>query len=288
MELREELQKAERELEGTKRRWILHEADRRRRGGRGEAGGGKQQMMTPIRQKAVLVGTGGRLQDREENMDRWGTDERPGSALTKLELLVQSPPPGASAPGDTDPGSLHKQQQQQQHAGRGRVLSGQRHIRPLSLLGPEEYEPGSISTVLSPDTVRSPLSERARTPGVDALFFTHPSNSYVPPTPIRNGCRSRSPEAGRRGRATTGSSSMAGSGGAAAAALDGNPGGGGGGGGIGAPNLARTGKKIAKDFQDGLWTFLGDLKQATISNEGARSASPARNGVHDHLASTVS
>ena len=290
MELREELAKADRELEATKRRWILHEAHRKRSEGRavrGGGGGASAQKLVQLRPKVgVMTGVGGRLTagGGEESMDRWGTDERPNSALTKLELLAQSPGPGSNHGG----GDSSLTAGSHQTAGRGRVLSGQRHIRPLSLLGPGEYDPGSISTQLSPDSVPSPLGRKgtlARS-SLDALAL-RPSNSYVPPTPIRNGSRSRSPDVSRSASAMAAGRSEsrgAGSGEGGAKGMTG-------------PNLARTGRKIARDFQDGLWTFIGDLKQATISNEPARSGSPAgggggggtgAGGVHDHLASPVS
>ncbi|TKA71303.1 hypothetical protein B0A49_06060 [Cryomyces minteri] len=39
-------------------------------------------------------------------------------------------------------------------------------------------------------------------------------------------------------------------------------------------DLLRTGKQMATDFKDGLWTFIEDLRQATVGDEGVNGMQP--------------
>ena len=134
-----------------------------------------------------------------------------------------------------------------------KVFSGSRHTRTLSLL--------------SPDKTDAEASSRR-----SADFGTA---SGLPPPPMSENENDQTPRAGLARSSTTGSSTsiirqQVAAPPKYALPLDPEP---------GTPHevILKSGKRIATDLKDGLWTFFEDLRQATVGEEGV-------NGTHQSAA----
>ena len=204
LELKEELVRAEAELEVLKRQWAMHEATKKR---------------AEIRHVEQLQP----LQSNASSMDN-SSDEGLAPARTSLDQ------------GTSRPARDAKQS-------RRRVISGQTHARTLSLLSPDRGGPQLMSQqsrrLTEPDLGNaetshvlhsSTLSTSASTP---AMAAASPSSDETNDGPQKD-------------------------------------------------VILKTGRRMAEDFKDGLWTFFDDLRQATVGDEaihgkGSRSAtkSPA-------------
>ncbi|KAI9828448.1 MAG: hypothetical protein M1832_002876 [Thelocarpon impressellum] len=192
LELKEELQRAERELEKLKRQWAMHEASRKR---------------DELRHAEQMQPLGSSLNSVENS-----GDESSGSARRSTERRMRSATNAAAS------------------NSRRKVMSGQKHTRALSLLSPARNgapEPFPQPRPLTEPDGPDPAASRS-VPSPNILA------SNVPPETPRH-------------------ASARGPGGA-----NGDP-----------PKdaILRTGRRMAEDFKDGLWTFIDDLRQATVGDE---------------------
>ncbi|KAI9853349.1 MAG: hypothetical protein M1824_001320 [Vezdaea acicularis] len=119
------------------------------------------------------------------------------------------------------------------------VMSGQRHTRTLSLLDPSRA--GQRQTFPQSSNLISP-SPQVKEQGISKVQ-TPPSISSIVPANVTDA-------AGKTRNSMSGPQKDA---------------------------LLRTGRKMAEDFKDGLWTFLDDLRQATVGEEGV-NATATRTG----------
>lgn len=207
LELKEELVRAEADLDKLKRHWARHEAQKKR-----------------------------------EDAKR----------VTKLQPLHTSLPAG-EAEDDANGSSAWMQQEMERrklllsrsnNTGSRTIIPGQRHTRTLSLLSPaQDRTRGSAA----------PAAPRPPPPRKDSL--TNPTRQS-----IDVGRSSERPPLLTRSSTTSDLTNEVNR----IADPDINL--------TQAPNidqeaLVRTGKKIATDFKDGLWTFWEDLRQATVGDE---------------------
>ncbi|KAK4544292.1 hypothetical protein LTR36_004502 [Oleoguttula mirabilis] len=209
LELKEELQRAEADLNQLKRHWAQHEANKKRNDAR---------------------------------------------RITKLEPL-QATQPTVDTEAEADSANARAQQEMERRKALlsgGRVsnrtvFSGSRHTRTLSLLSPASGEvkpiarqaiPPPRKDSLSSTTKRSvePDTLRHKRPALLARASTTPDlTTEVAETADRN---IDLPDNLQNG--------------------------------IDHEILLRTGKKMANDFRDGLWTFFEDLRQATVGDEATQ------------------
>ncbi|KAK5119905.1 hypothetical protein LTR85_007231 [Meristemomyces frigidus] len=209
LELKEELQKAEADLNKLKRQWAQHEANKKRNDAR---------------------------------------------RITKLEPL-QTALPSADTEEEAESANARAQQEMERrkallNGGRSSnrtVFSGSRHTRTLSLLSPAsaDIKPATRQPVrptrkdsLSSATKRNPdnVPVRQTRPALLARASTTPDlTTEVAETADRNIDLPDNLEKG-----------------------------------IDHEILLRTGKKMANDFRDGLWTFFEDLRQATVGDEATQ------------------
>lgn len=195
LELREELQKAEKDLTGLKRQWATFEANRKKTGSR------HVEKLQPL--SAALV----------SKTDTGGEVPVPLNSST-FEKLSTKPP--------------RKPQQ--------RVFSGSRHTRTLSLLTPAS---GS-SQPSFPHPFSDAYPESAPGPRTDNTEQTL-SRSSTMPNVDENVAFGRTYKDLANRRSMPPPSTDA---------------------------LVKTGKQMASDFRDGLWTFFEDIRQATVGEEG--------------------
>ena len=207
LELKEELQKAEVELDKLKKQWAQHEAKKK-------------------------------LSDSKR--------------LTQLDTL-QTILPTVDKEHDEDGSSawMHQEMERRKALLGGRkqrsrtVFSGSKHTRNLSLLSPTNDNTGAISKRALPNpkqiTTRQSIDDSTRVDGPKAMARA----STIPP--FTNGMeRTVSDQDNINDKA------------------------------IDHEALIRTGKKMATDFKDGLWTFLEDLRQATVGEEATQRPAPKR------------
>ena len=204
LELKEELHRAEKDLEQLKRQWALHEASK------------KRDELRHVEQLQPLSTTLSSLEnsgDEGVGLERMSTDQK-----LKLADAKRS---------------------------RRKVMSGQTHTRTLSLLSPDR----NVTVESFPQTtcLAEPDGHRVSN-----------TNRTVP---VKLAASNSMPEV---------SSKSAGN-----HLVDSRrdpP--------KDAPNdaILQTGRRMAEDFKDGLWTFIDDLRQATvghdISSTGRRAGAP--------------
>ena len=116
--------------------------------------------------------------------------------------------------------------------GKRKVFSGSRHIRTLSLLSSNAT--GNHNQPFRPDGDLSQSDSDSNHP------WPLPRSSTIPTTNNQT-IGKMEPEASRNHQPISGPPKDA---------------------------LLRTGKQIAVDFREGLWTFIEDLRQATVGDEG--------------------
>ncbi|KAI9852012.1 MAG: hypothetical protein M1838_002135 [Thelocarpon superellum] len=211
-ELKEELHRAERDLERLKRQWALHEAAR------------KRDEMRHMEQMQRFHSTVGSVEGSGDE----------GLALTRASL-DRGASGGAGGAGGGGDGRDTK-------TSRRTVISGQTHTRTLSLLSPERK---------GPPPKPMPHSRRLTEPNV---------SNGVPPESAQHPTLSGSTSSPAMATTTTTIEDV-----------------------LPAPSkdaLLKTGRRIAEDFKEGLYTFFDDLRQATVGDEpvygpGARAANSA-------------
>nr|KMM67455.1 hypothetical protein CPAG_03789 [Coccidioides posadasii RMSCC 3488] len=228
LELREELQKAEAELVSLKKQWAMGEKGRRRTEIVHHA-----EVMKPLKTPADEPTANGIDPERAAPSD-----------LTKVALQTRMSR-------ELDRRNTLRQLTQQYPTGNGSISSGRprtvfqssRHVRTLSLLSPNGLEPLSLGTNTSssrhPQLVRGSSHPRSAT--LPSLDRDDPKNAEGAISTARIKMQDER-NLWRRSLPMT---------------QDGT-----------AETLMRTGKQMASDFKDGLWTFLEDIRQATVGEEG--------------------
>ncbi|KAL2835936.1 hypothetical protein BJY01DRAFT_222762 [Aspergillus pseudoustus] len=231
LELREELHRAEAELDSLKRQWASSEKTRKRTEINHRA-----EVMQPLRSPDRVPGTG---HSREQSVS--GTaSPAPTQVRLSRELERRQSVLAAAASAGTSVSANGR-----------RVFQGS-HTRALSLLSPTVGPPSSkqsgseSGSVQDNDRVGRP-PRSATMPSVDRVVDRVPTSAAVAPTEdmITQWRKTMPmPPASR-------------------------------------DLLMRTGKQMATDLKEGLWTFLEDIRQATVGDEGinateSRTVQPAR------------
>ncbi|KAK4565810.1 hypothetical protein LTR86_003659 [Recurvomyces mirabilis] len=178
--------------------------------------------------------------------------------LTQLQPL-QTSPTGADIEEDADgPGMLMQQEMERRKAlingGRSSnrtVFAGSRHARTLSLLSPGREEVRSpVGRMGPPPPPRKESLAGVRRPSLDSIASAKRpallARTSTTPDLTTEISRSAKPSIDL-------SDSLEKS--------------------IDHEALLQTGKKMATDFRDGLWTFLEDLRQATVGDEATQHQS---------------
>ncbi|KAI9857049.1 MAG: hypothetical protein M1813_008655 [Trichoglossum hirsutum] len=218
LELREELGRAEGELERLKRQWAMHEAMKKR---------GEIRAVEPLKPLSNnLSGRGGAVLSREEveNKELWNAEQKRRMAIVNGSLVNGGMKSSASS---------HR-----------KVISGQRHTRTLSLLSPDRLRYGQAfpqPADLSAGPRGGPLDNKPEL-----------SPSMAPPS-LKPSVSPKLPS----GPSQASDSSMTRS----RNSFQGPP----------RDALIRTGRQMAEDFKEGLWTFIEDLRQATVGEEGVNA-----------------
>lgn len=205
LELKEEVQKAEKDLKRLKSQWASHEAHKKRNEARN---------------------------------------------IAKLQpLITTSPAPNRQTDADGSSTSLQQENERRRallagpRASSRTVFSGSRHTRALSLLSP------------TGNSGAGAISQHDAT-GEDSLQKRSLEGSQLQHRPLLASRASTTPDliseaaAGPEGKFDLG-----------------DPG-------IDREMLLKTGRKMALDFKDGLWTFFEDLRQATVGEEATQQLPP--------------
>ena len=210
LELKEELQKAEVDLEKLKKQWAIHEAAKKR------------------------------------------------NELRQLEPLqpLSAPLMGMDTVGDNDPASTSREQERRKlkplttRQPQRTFFSGSRHTKTLSLLSP----PSSTTSKPPFRGLQPPAKTRRGTTDGPSQFKKVPElSAAVPPSPHR----SNDPKSRRN--------------------VNGLP----------SDDIVETGKQLVGDLREGLWTFLEDLRQATVGEEIDTSAGNAYRKQNSHQETEV-
>ncbi|KKZ65695.1 hypothetical protein EMCG_01257 [[Emmonsia] crescens] len=233
LELREELQKAEAELVTLKRQWALAEKDRKR---------------TEIYHHAdPLKSLKHPEQNTPDGSDSPQTDHtttvanqnhvRMSRELDKRHSYRSSQ---SSSPGDPPPTTV---------SAKGRtVFQGSKHTRTLSLLSPSmntsEFKPSFPQPKDTGGQDQTASSRSSRYPRSATLPSVDRSNSIKP----ENGDNSTPATAEQKAQWRRTLPPIA---------QD-----------VTADVLMKTGRQMASDFREGLWTFIEDIRQATVGEEG--------------------
>ncbi|KAH0562571.1 hypothetical protein GP486_002746 [Trichoglossum hirsutum] len=233
LELREELGRAEGELEKLKRQWAMHEAMKKR---------GEIRAVEPLRPVSNnLSGRGGGAgvlsREEVENIELWNAEQKRRMAIVNGNLVNSGIKPSTSS---------HR-----------KVISGQRHTRTLSLLSPDRLRYGQ--------TFPQPADLSVRPHGGPLDNKPELSPSMAPPSSKPSVAPKLPPGSSQASDNITRSRNS-----------------------FQAPPreaLIRTGRQMAEDFKEGLWTFIEDLRQATVGEEGV-NAKASRTTTSPGLAST--
>lgn len=213
LELREELQRAETELNGLKRQWVLNERQKKRTEVSYHAEAMKT--MKPVDFPADETFKASERTSPTSTMDPVSAQIRRSKELERRQSLR----------------SAHKGNDSISANGR-RVFAGSKHTRTLSLLSPEmgvvktpfpmkdEADQG-LGITRHPRSATLPSVERADVSGPVDRIESDATN---------NGWRQSMPPPSKDA-------------------------------------LLRTGRQMASDFREGLWTFLEDIRQATVGEE---------------------
>ena len=207
LELREELQKAEKELVNLKKQFATHEASRKR---------------NDPRRPQQLQNMKAALSPESSDDDRSGSSRYMHREMEKRKAVLNGVRP-------------HQRT----------VFSGSRHTRALSLLSRERT---SAPIAFPRPNNQNTAEEPSKRTGVETSV-TSPTLSMSPYDSDGSNERFRHD-------------------------------------GINKDVIVRTGKQMASDLRQGLWTFLEDLRQATVGDEGI---SPTRaRGSHSSLSNSKS
>ncbi|KAK5116155.1 hypothetical protein LTR62_008481 [Meristemomyces frigidus] len=211
LELREELQRAEADLNKLKRSWTQHEANKKRNDAR---------RLTQLQPLQI-----GALASEEERGDGHTSSASMQQEMERRKALIN----GGRSSNRT-------------------LFAGSRHARTLSLLSPGSTEGHSHAGRMGPPLPRRKESlASARRPSLDSMSSTK--------RPTLMARTSTTPdlttEVARTAKASIDLSDSL------EKSLDHEA-------------LLQTGKKMATDFRDGLWTFLDDLRQATVGDEATQ------------------
>lgn len=222
LELREELQRAETELTGLKRQWVLNERQKKRTEISYHA-----EAMKPLKAPDAFADEASKTFESPSpsptTVDPVSAQIRRSKELERRHSLRST---------------QHKASVSVSSNGR-RVFAGSKHTRTLSLLSPEmgvvktpfpmkdeaDQEP---SITRHPRSATLPSVERA----VERADVSRPAEQIDPlQGDAANEWRRSMPPPSRDA-------------------------------------LLRTGRQMASDFREGLWTFLEDIRQATVGEEG--------------------
>ncbi|KAJ9644398.1 hypothetical protein H2204_001750 [Knufia peltigerae] len=142
--------------------------------------------------------------------------------------------------------------------GSKRVFEGGRHTRTLSLLSPTSSKPNQVSTILSPDEMTS-FRTGAAAVTTDA-HAVQPSlsrmstlDSLIAGEPLQLGFGKTYKELAAHRRSVPS-----------------------------ADVLVKQGKQVYDGVRDGLWTFLEDIRQATVGEEGINGTVAQQRPVRPH------
>ena len=227
LELKEALESAEVELGRLKRQWALHEANKKKNDAR------RMTKLVAVRDSSASQSHARKVSEEITDAGGVGSEEAEAAMLVELERrrVIMS---GGGGCGRSSTRTL---------------FSGSRHTRTLSLLTPVPRD--------KPPTGPAPLRHQPSLPPPpppkrkDSLASPkHPPSAIRPPLLTR---ASTTPDLTSQIAATV-------TGTLASNDLSAQ--------GLGDHDLLiRTGRKIATDFKDGLWTFLEDLRQATVGED---------------------
>ncbi|KAI9769877.1 MAG: hypothetical protein M1839_003574 [Geoglossum umbratile] len=233
LELREELGRAEGELERLKRQWALHEATKKR---------GEVRAVQPLKSMSNnLSGPGGDgvlSKEEIENIELWNVEQKRRRAIVTGSLANGGLKTLASS---------HR-----------KVISGQRHTRTLSLLSPDRMkygQPFPQPANLNAELREGPLEDKPTLSPSMTLPSAKPS---VAPKTSSDSSQGNGDSTARTRNSYHGPPREA---------------------------LIRTGRQMAEDFKEGLWTFIEDLRQATVGDEGV-NATASRTATSPGLSST--
>ena len=189
LELKEELHKAESDLEQLKKQWAIHEASKK-----------KDEMRHIEKLRPLASPIRAFTPEHEEHTARSLDQARHNAGYVKI-----------------------KQPQ-------GKVFSGSRHIRTLSLLSPTSHESDQTKWPRDRNRSKDSMNQRVKIPARSATVsnVTSPTPSS-PRKPILLSTQYSK--------------------------------------GFPKDDLVNTGKQLVGDLREGIWTFIEDLRQATVGDE---------------------
>lgn len=216
LELREELQRAETELTGLKKKWVLNERQKKR---------------TEISYHAEAMKA---MKPADAPADEaYKTSESPSLSPTTTDPVSAQIRRSKELERRQSLRSTHKSNASVSSNGR-RVFSGSKHTRTLSLLSPE------MGVVKTPFPMKDEADQ-------ETGITRHPRSATLPSVERADVSRPAEPADSLQGDAADEwRRSMP------------------------PPSrdaLLRTGRQMASDFREGLWTFLEDIRQATVGEE---------------------
>ena len=194
LELKEELHKAEFDLEQLKKQWAIHEASKKR-----------EEMRHVEKLRPIVSPIRPLISENEKNSCSSLDQSRVRTGYSKAK---------------------------QPH---GKVFSGSRHIRTLSLLSPGPQEAREADLSRGDHHSRDSLNQSIRTPTRSATVSDKMSS-----TSVSNQGLTTIPAQHNKG--------------------------------FPKEDLVNTGKQLFGDVREGLWTFIEDLRQATVGEEAVSNA----------------
>lgn len=213
LELKEELQRAQADLDKLKRQWARHEAHKKREDVKHVTK--LQPLQTSLPAK-----------DREDDAD--GSNAWMQQEMERRKALMSASKTSSRT-----------------------VFPGQRHTRTLSLLSPTRDAPEAVHIMQPPRPPRRDSLKNATRHSADGGI-----QSKRPTLPMRTSAATdMSSDASTSRRSTD------------VIMPDKN---------IDQELLLRTGKELATNFKDGLWTFWEDLRQATVGEDSLPIPPPRR------------
>ncbi|OJD16940.1 hypothetical protein AJ78_02922 [Emergomyces pasteurianus Ep9510] len=248
LELREELQKAEAELVSLKRQWALAEKDRKRTEIFHHA-----EPLKPLKHTEHNAPDG----SNSPRMDQTTTVANQNHARMSRELDKRHSyrSSQSSSPGDAPSTTV---------SAKGRtVFQGSKHTRTLSLLSP------SISNSDFKPSFPQPKDTGGRDQTASSRISRYPRSATLPSVDRSDSIK---PERGESSTPATAEQKAQWRRTLPPIAQD-----------VTADALMKTGRQMASDFREGLWTFIEDIRQATVGEEGisgteSRSAQGAQSG----------
>lgn len=221
LELKEELQRAQADLDKLKRQWARHEAQKKREDVKHAT-------------KLQPLQTSLHSADREDDVD--GSNAWMQQEMERRKALMSASKTSSRT-----------------------VFPGQRHTRTLSLLSPAREMPPAAPTMQPP---RPPRRDSLKNPARHSADGNIPSSRPAPltRTSTANDVSNNDLAARRSADVIMPDKS------------------------IDQELLLRTGKELATNFKDGLWTFWEDLRQATVGEDSVQVPPPRRKSSTQTLA----